>query len=51
MLRLALALALSLAAPALARGVTDSAGRVVEVPDEVSSVFAAGCRPRCWSTW
>lgn len=31
-----------LAAPALARSVTDSAGRVVEIPETVTSVFAAG---------
>ena len=31
-----------LAAPAQARSVTDSAGRVVEVPETVGSVFAAG---------
>ncbi|WP_412074230.1 iron ABC transporter substrate-binding protein [Tritonibacter mobilis] len=31
-----------LALPAHARSVTDSAGRVVEVPDEVTTVFAAG---------
>ena len=31
-----------LAAPATARTVTDSAGRVVEVPDDVHRVFAAG---------
>lgn len=31
-----------LALPAHARTVTDSAGRVVEVPDEVTTVFAAG---------
>lgn len=31
-----------LALPAQARTVTDSAGRVVEVPDEVTTVFAAG---------
>ena len=31
-----------LAAPAQARTVTDSAGRVVEVPDTVTTVFAAG---------
>ncbi len=42
MLRLLLALSLTCAAPALARTVTDSAGRVVEVPDEVTKVFAAG---------
>ncbi len=36
------ALALCLAAPALARDVTDSAGRVVPVPDTVSRVVAAG---------
>ena len=42
MLRLILGLALTLAAPAWARTVTDSAGRVVEVPDEVDTVFAAG---------
>lgn len=31
-----------LALPAHARSITDSAGRVVEVPDEVTTVFAAG---------
>ena len=31
-----------LALPVQARTVTDSAGRVVEVPDEVTTVFAAG---------
>lgn len=31
-----------LALPAHARTVTDSAGRVVEVPDEITTVFAAG---------
>ncbi len=31
-----------LAVPAQARSVTDSAGRVVEVPDNVNTVFAAG---------
>ena len=31
-----------LAAPVSARSVTDSAGRVVEVPEDVSTVFAAG---------
>ena len=40
---LALVLALA-AAPQLgqARAVTDSAGRLVELPDKVNSVFAAG---------
>jgi iron complex transport system substrate-binding protein len=34
---------LSLAAPpALARSVTDSAGRIVEIPDRIARVFAAG---------
>jgi hypothetical protein len=28
--------------PAFARNVTDSAGRIVEVPDKISRVFAAG---------
>jgi iron complex transport system substrate-binding protein len=46
MIRLALATlaALSLCLPALAqtRTITDSAGRVVEVPEQVGSVFAAG---------
>lgn len=36
------ALALCLTAPALAREVTDSAGRVVEIPDTVARVVAAG---------
>ncbi|SLN11475.1 Vitamin B12-binding protein precursor [Roseivivax jejudonensis] len=40
-LRTLVALAL-LAAPAVARTVTDSAGRTVEVPDEIETVFAAG---------
>ncbi|WP_299654510.1 iron ABC transporter substrate-binding protein [uncultured Jannaschia sp.] len=31
-----------LALPAQARTITDSAGRVVEIPDEVNTVFAAG---------
>ncbi len=31
-----------LAAPATAGTITDSAGRIVDIPDEVSSVFAAG---------
>lgn len=31
-----------LAAPATARTVTDSAGRIVEVPDDIDTVFAAG---------
>ncbi len=35
-------LAVVLAAPATARSVTDSAGRIVEVPDKISRVFAAG---------
>lgn len=46
MIRLALATlaALSLAVPAQAqsRSITDSAGRVVELPEQVGSVFAAG---------
>lgn len=41
LLRLAIVAAL-LAAPAAARPVTDSAGRTVEVPDEIETVFAAG---------
>ncbi|SEL59558.1 iron complex transport system substrate-binding protein [Roseivivax marinus] len=40
-LRTLVALAL-LATPAVARTVTDSAGRTVEVPDEIETVFAAG---------
>jgi iron complex transport system substrate-binding protein len=36
------ALILLLATPALARSVTDSAGRRVEIPDTVTRVFAAG---------
>ena len=39
---LALFLALSSAHAAAARSVTDSAGRVVEIPDAVNTVFAAG---------
>ena len=46
MIRIALATlaALTLALPALAqsRSITDSAGRVVELPEQVGSVFAAG---------
>jgi iron complex transport system substrate-binding protein len=46
MIRFALATlaALSLALPALAqsRSIPDSAGRVVELPEQVGSVFAAG---------
>ena len=38
----AVALLLGTAAPALARTVTDSAGRKVEVPDRIERVFAAG---------
>ena len=38
----AVALLLGTAAPALARSVTDSAGRKVEVPDRIERVFAAG---------
>ena len=38
----ALAALAFLAAPALARSVTDSAGRMVEIPDTVTRVFAAG---------
>ena len=41
-LLLALLIAPIPAAPAAARTVTDSAGRTVEVPDEVRKVFAAG---------
>ncbi|TDL76583.1 iron ABC transporter substrate-binding protein [Palleronia sediminis] len=37
-----LTLALLLAAPLEARSVTDSAGRTVEIPDTVNTVFAAG---------
>lgn len=39
---LAAALAAGLAAPLGARTITDSAGRTVEIPDEVTTVFAAG---------
>ncbi len=35
-------LLLLLAAPAMARSVTDSAGRTVEVPDRITRVFASG---------
>ncbi len=35
-------LVMTLAAPVLARSVTDSAGRIVEIPDKVTRVFAAG---------
>jgi iron complex transport system substrate-binding protein len=35
-------LAILFAAPAVARSVTDSAGRTVDVPDTISRVFAAG---------
>ena len=35
-------LLMAIAAPALARSVTDSAGRTVEIPDKVTRVFAAG---------
>jgi iron complex transport system substrate-binding protein len=36
------ALAAGLAAPVVARTITDSAGRTVDIPDEVNTVFAAG---------
>ena len=44
MIRLALAALLALALPAAAqtRSITDSAGRVVTLPDRVDTVFAAG---------
>ena len=42
MRNLLLLLLLVLALPAQARTITDSAGRVVEIPDEVATVFAAG---------
>ena len=42
MIRMLLALTLAVASPALARTVTDCAGRVVELPDEIDTVFAAG---------
>ena len=41
-MRLVLLLLAILALPAQARTITDSAGRVVEIPDEVKTVFAAG---------
>jgi iron complex transport system substrate-binding protein len=41
-MRLMLRLFLLVCGPAAAREVTDSAGRVVEVPDRVERVFAAG---------
>ncbi|MDK3072704.1 iron ABC transporter substrate-binding protein [Sedimentitalea sp. JM2-8] len=41
-MRFLLMILASLALPAHARSVTDSAGRVVEVPDDVTTVFAAG---------
>ena len=41
-MRLLLLLLAILALPAQARRITDSAGRVVEIPDEVNTVFAAG---------
>lgn len=41
-MRLLLLLLAILALPAQAREITDSAGRVVEIPDEVNTVFAAG---------
>ena len=41
-MRLLLCLLLMIAAPVAAREVTDSAGRVVEVPEQVERVFAAG---------
>jgi iron complex transport system substrate-binding protein len=42
MIRVLLALTLAAAPPALARTVTDSAGRTVELLDQVDPVFAAG---------
>lgn len=41
-MRLLMVLLAILALPAQARTITDSAGRVVEIPDEVNTVFAAG---------
>ena len=41
-MRLLLLLLAILAVPAQARTITDSAGRVVEIPEEVNTVFAAG---------
>lgn len=41
-MRLLLLLLAILALPAQARTITDSAGRVVEIPEEVNTVFAAG---------
>ena len=41
-MRYLLLLLVVLALPAQARTITDSAGRVVEIPDEVNTVFAAG---------
>lgn len=41
-MRLLLLLLAILALPAQARTITDSAGRVVEIPNEVNTVFAAG---------
>jgi iron complex transport system substrate-binding protein len=41
-MRLLLLLLTILALPAQARTITDSAGRVVDIPDEVNTVFAAG---------
>jgi iron complex transport system substrate-binding protein len=45
-MRLFLLLLVILTLPAQARTITDSAGRTVEIPDEVNTVFAAGPRPR-----
>ena len=39
---LLLALLILFSPPVLARGVTDSAGRTVEIPDKITRVFAAG---------
>lgn len=41
-MRLLLLILTILALPAQARTITDSAGRIVEIPDEVNTVFAAG---------
>ncbi len=41
-MRLLMVLLAILALPVQAREITDSAGRVVEIPDEVNTVFAAG---------
>jgi iron complex transport system substrate-binding protein len=45
-MRILIALLVLLALPVQARTLTDSAGRSVEIPDEVNTVFAAGPPPR-----